>query len=72
MNTVSIGIRREEGEFFILATLNNNDRFLSDSEFGQLIQDTRNWLNDRITDCVQVIERQDAPDSVNTDEECWS
>lgn len=71
MQTVSIGIMRDDGDFAILATLNNNDGCLTQSEFDALVTDTVNYLNDRITDVVQVIERQDTPDYVFIDDECW-
>lgn len=70
-DTVSIGIMRDDGEFAILATLNNNDGHLSDANFAQQVIDLTNWYNERITDTVQAIARQDAPDYVSTDDECW-
>lgn len=71
MTTASLGIMREDGDFAILATFNNNDCNLSDKAFEELVHDTCNWLNSRITDVVQVLERQDAPDYVCVDEGCW-
>ena len=67
MKTVSIGIMRDDGDFAILATLNINDGYLTQREFDRLVEDTVNYLNERITDVVQVIERQDTPDYVCLD-----
>lgn len=68
MKTVSIGIMRDDGDFAILATLNNNDGYLTQREFDRLVEDTVNYLNERITDVVQYIERQDTPDYVSIEE----
>ena len=38
MNSVSIGYLREDGDFAILATLNNNDGYLLSNEFSALIK----------------------------------
>ena len=65
MKTVSIGIMRDDGDFAVLATLNNNDEHLTQPEFDRLVSDTVNFLNERITDVVQAVERQDAPDYVD-------
>jgi hypothetical protein len=70
-STVSIGIMRDDGEFAILATLNNNDGHLSDALFAKQVIDLTNWYNEQVTDTVQAIARQDAPDYVSTDDECW-
>ena len=64
MKTVSIGIKREDGDFAVLATFNNNDEYLTAYQFDALITDTLNYMNERITDVVQAIERQDTPDYV--------
>ena len=64
MKTVSIGIKREDGDFAVLATFNNNDEHLTAYQFDALITDTLNYMNERITDVVQAIERQDTPDYV--------
>jgi hypothetical protein len=64
MKTVSIGIKRDDGDLSILATFNNNDEYLSDKHFDCLINDVLSYMNEKITDVVQAIERQDAPDYV--------
>ena len=68
MRTVTIGYARDDGDFAVLATLNNNDEGLSASQFDQLVIETRNFYNDRMMDCIQVLERQDAPDYITLGE----
>jgi len=68
MRTVTIGYARDDGDFAVLATLNNNDEGLSASQFDQLVIETRNFYNDRMMDCIQVLERQDAPDYITLEE----
>jgi len=69
---VSIGIMRDDGDFEILATLNNHNEQLSAENFNNLIGYLRNYYNEKITDCVQVLERQDAPAIINTDPDSWA
>jgi hypothetical protein len=71
MTTYSIGIMGDDGEFTILATLNNNGGHLSDALFAQQVIDLTNWYNERLTETVQALERQDVEDIVCTDDECW-
>lgn len=71
MKAVSLGIYRDDGDFAILATFNNNDGHLTAPEFERLVSDTAYFLNTAITDCVLIRERQDTPDYVSTDPECW-
>lgn len=70
MKTVTIGIRREDGDFAVLATLNNNDDHLTKSDFEKLIRVVKSALfwGLRSFTKIEVLERQDAPDYVNTDE----
>ena len=62
MKTVSIGFYREDGDFAILATLNNNDDLIG----LDLFENTKNILCEILTGetgfLVEAIERQDAPD----------
>jgi hypothetical protein len=62
MKTVSIGFYREDGDFAILATLNNNDDLIG----LDLFENTKNILCEILTGetgfLVEGIERQDAPD----------
>ena len=60
METVSIGYFRDDGDFAILATLNNNDGDIKHFEF--LVADIKGMISDCAgIECV-AIERQDAPD----------
>lgn len=60
MNTVSIGYFQEDGDFAILATLNNNDGHIK--HFELLIADIKGMVSDCAgIECV-AIERQDVPD----------
>lgn len=67
----SIGIMRDDGDLAILATLNNNDEHMTDTQFDELktalVLTIANYTDEQIT----VLERQDAPDYVCIDEDCW-
>ena len=69
MKTVSIGYYREDGDFAILATLNNNDGLLSDQRFKQLIELVEGEYVEKLyyTHGIVVLERQDTPDYVEVD-----
>jgi hypothetical protein len=69
MKTVSIGYFREDGDFAILATLNNNDGLLSDQKFKQLIEAVENEYVELLYNAhgIVVLERQDTPDYVEVD-----
>lgn len=69
--TVSIGFMREDGDFAILATLNNKDDHLSDEDFGELVSHVASTLCRKLMCEVQVLEREDVPDYVNLDESYW-
>jgi len=63
MKTVSIGYFRENGDFAILATLNNNDGHIKHFEF--LVADIKGMISDCAgIECI-AIERQDVPDYAN-------
>lgn len=66
MKTVSIGFYREDGDFAILATLNNNDAHLADSIFKEIVQDLTATLAHASMRRLSVLERQDTPDYINT------
>ena len=68
MNTVSIGFTRDDGDFQLLATLNNNDAYLSPRGFALLVEGLRKEFQERIGQQVQVLHRQDAPDYVTIEE----
>ena len=70
-NTVSIGYYCEDGDFAVLATLNNNDGIYTPETFNKLI---KNIFNELYVECdmrypdLIVLERQDAPDCVQIDD----
>jgi len=69
MKTVSVGMTREDGDFAILATFNNNDNHLSDHDFMELVGKVASTLCRMLVCEVQVIERQDTPDYVTLEGE---
>ena len=69
MKTVSIGYFRDDGDFAILATLNNNDGLLSDQRFKQLVELVEGEYVEKLyySHDIMVLERQDTPDYVEVD-----
>jgi len=67
METVSIGYHREDGDFAVLATLNNNDGHMSDNAFGELVGYVASKLCRQLVCEMVVLERQDAPDYVEVE-----
>jgi len=65
MKTVSIGFTREDGDFAILATLNNNDGHLSSNAFHAIVQSVRTHIEAQVGHSVSALERQDTPDYVS-------
>lgn len=69
-STVSIGFHREDGDFQLLATLNNNDGLFGDSSFDDLIKSVTFSMETRLHPTpIVVIERQDAPDYITIEEQ---
>jgi hypothetical protein len=64
MNTVSIGFFREDGDFAILATMNNNDGYLTEDAFSAMVEVVRSALGMFAEVEMSVLERQDTPDYV--------
>jgi hypothetical protein len=65
MKTVSIGYFRDDGDFALLATLNNNDGDIRFFEF--MVKDLQRDISQSTgIECV-VLEREDAPDYVTID-----
>lgn len=65
MNSVSIGYFREDGDFAILATLNNNDGYLLSNEFNDLVKLIKISLSNKIKNIdIVALNREDAPDYV--------
>ena len=66
--TVSIGYEREDGDFHIIATLNNNEEIVGEADWDLAIAAIVSILK-KVTDLdLAVLERQDAPDFVDLDE----
>lgn len=64
----SIGYYRDsDGDFAILATVNNNDESMTDSEFNKLVTMIVNYLNESVNEPIQALDRQDAPDYVDSE-----
>jgi hypothetical protein len=66
MNTVSIGFHREDGDFAILATLNNNDNHINAEIFNELVKLMTMTLGHATERHLVALERQDTPDYVET------
>ena len=62
--TYSIGFTRDDGDFAILATLNNNDEHMTDEDFEELKLALTISLATYTDLPLQVLERQDTPDYV--------
>jgi hypothetical protein len=61
----SIGIERDDGDFHILATLNNMDELVSTEDFEALLKSTVEFLQKATDEPILALQRQDAPDYVN-------
>jgi hypothetical protein len=68
MKTVSIGYTRDDGDFAILATLNNNDEHMSDEDFDELRLALTISLAANTDLQLQMLERQDTPDYVEVEQ----
>ena len=66
MKAVSIGFTREDGDFELLATLNNTGDVMTDGEFMCLVNSTRSNMELMMgfESRLEVLERADAPDVV--------
>jgi len=67
MTNASIGFTRDDGDFAILATLNNNDGHLSDELFGQLVRELTQTLALYTEQPMTALNRQDTPDYIQLD-----
>ena len=65
--TVSLGLYRDDGDFAVLATLNNNDAHFDAVTFAQIVDILRLTLSVQLGEGVAVLERQDTPDYVSLD-----
>jgi hypothetical protein len=69
MTTYTIGYHRDDGDFAILVTLNNNDGHMGHSTFADLVERTRAQIASFMQPTPIVsIERQDAPDYIDLGE----
>lgn len=72
MTCLSIGFFREDGDFHILATINNNDHILPDDVFDTMRTTIFDWCNDTLRKHgieTKVLGRQDTPDYVSVDDD---
>ena len=73
LSTAAIGFHRDDGDFQLLATLNNNDELLAPDQFADIVQFFRDQLQTALSaqgeHTLVVLERQDAPDYVTLDED---
>jgi hypothetical protein len=67
MNTATIGFTREDGDFEILATMNNTADHFEAARFAAMVQATAETLAQAIGHPVEILERQDAPDTITTE-----
>lgn len=69
MKSVSIGYYRDDGDFAILATLNNKDDDMPQDSFRHLVELTKVSLYALTTGHAQIhaLEREDTPDYVTLD-----
>ena len=65
----SIGYYREDGDFAILATLNNNDEHYSQDRFNGIVAIMIDALEIVDAEKIIALKRQDAPDYVTIEEE---
>ena len=64
MKTVSIGFTRDDGDFQIIATLNNNDELIDSVRFIATVSALRQTLQAASNEALQILERQDSPDYI--------
>jgi hypothetical protein len=73
LSTAAIGFHRDDGDFQLLATLNNNDELIAPDQFADIVHFVRDQLQTALSAqgeyTLAVLERQDAPDYVTLDED---
>lgn len=71
--TAAIGFHCDDGDFRLLATLNNNDELIPPDAFTGIVQFLCDQLQDALSfhgeHTLTVLERQDSPDYVTIDGE---
>lgn len=65
MTSYSIGYRSEDGDFAILATLNNNDGLVQEELFDRVLANLVAIFGNAGLGFIECLERQDAPDYVD-------
>lgn len=68
--TYSMGFVREDGDFQIIATLNNNDELIFEDNFEIIKSNLLMDLNQRYSGEIICVSRQDTPDYVSLEEPC--
>ncbi len=73
LSTATIGFHRDDGDFQLLATLNNNDELIAPDKFTGIVHFLRHQWQDALSaqgeHTLTVFERQDAPDYVTLDDD---
>jgi hypothetical protein len=69
MTTWSLGFIRDDGDFQILATLNNNDGLISDTDFDNMRYAIQTELSHYLDRDITCLNREDTPDYVMLDED---
>lgn len=71
MTTYTIGFPRDDGDFQVLATLNNNDGLFTPEQFQALKESLIHQMYNKLgtAEVIVDLERQDAPDYVNLEED---
>lgn len=67
MKTSTIGFYREDGDFQILATLNNNDDLITREQFNEINNRVCAMLTKYTEEYIICFERQDTPDYISLD-----
>jgi hypothetical protein len=71
--TAAIGFLRDDGDFQVLATLNNNDEMIAPDSFTNIVHYLLRHLQNALAvdgeQTLSVYERQDAPDYVMLDDD---
>lgn len=65
MQSATIGFTREDGDFEILATMNNTADHYEAARFSVLVQSTAEAIAAAIGHDVEILEREDAPEVVS-------
>ena len=60
MHSISIGFKKQDGEFQSIGTFNNENNKLSENDFYELVDNVKNLLV-RSSIEVHVLETQDTP-----------